>query len=216
MSNQAKRVFLIDDHPIVEAGLKLGFGLGDKFVLIGTEASHDRALDRVEALQPDVILSDLVIDGDLDLSCLTQYREIAPDAHLVAFSSLPVDAYAAKCLAAGADRYVPKSTSPHELVEALSAIIEQPPVKLAAVSAQSEAVAAAPLVVDGVSLTPRESEVGRALSQGLTTSEIAMDLNISKKTVAIHRDNLRTKLSCANSNELITLLARSLTASRAK
>lgn len=207
MGETPARVFLIDDHPIVEAGLRLGFGLSDDFALIGSERNHDQALNRLEHLRPDVILSDLVIDGELDLSYLTQYRTMAPDAHLVAFSSLPPEAYAEKCCAAGADGFVSKATSPHELVAELSQIMRRSPSQGAAgVDKKASKV----LIVDGVTLTPRESEVGLALAQGQSIAKIAERLKISKKTAAIHRDNLRKKLQCTTSNELIALLARNL------
>ncbi len=207
MRQTPARVFLIDDHPIVEAGLKLGFGLSNAFSLIGSERTHDQALNRVEDLNPDVILSDLVIAGELDLTYLTQYRTLLPKAHLVAFSSLPPDAYAEKCSAAGADGFVSKATSPHELVAALTQIMEKAPAPEAPSAGDP---ASKELIVDGVPLTPRESEVGLSLARGQSTADIAARLKISKKTAAIHRDNLRKKLHCRTSNELIALLARNL------
>jgi two-component system NarL family response regulator len=209
MPSSPYRVFLIDDHPIVEAGLRLGFELSDEFKLIGTAVTHDQALGRVEELQPDIIVSDLVINGHLDLSYLSQYREIAPEARLMAFSSLPQDAYAEKCRTAGADGYIAKSTSPHELVARLKEVVEN------AQRTTPSAVNAAGdknLIVDGVSLTQRESEVGRRLAQGQSVQDIATSLGISKKTAAIHRDNLRGKLNCASSYELTALLARRVNA----
>lgn len=208
MRQTPARVFLIDDHPIVEAGLRLGFGLSDDFALIGSEQNHASALNRLEDLSPDVILSDLVINGELDLTYLTQYRTLFPETHLVAFSSLPPEAYAEKCRAAGADGYVSKATSPHELVKALTQILQKTPSQAALKAAST--VKKQVLIIDGITLTPRESEVGLALAQGQSTVEIAECLKISKKTAAIHRDNLRNKLNCTTSNELIALLARNL------
>ncbi len=201
------RVFLVDDHPIVEAGLKLGFSMNDEFLLIGSARSHDQALARVEESQPDVIISDLVINGDLDLNYLDLYREVAPNARIVAFSSLPEETYADKCRAAGADAYVSKSTSPHEVMTRLKQILTEEPPRP---EQHTTAVTGQSLIIDGVALTPRECDVGLRLARGQSTVEIAADLGISKKTAAIHRDNLRNKLHCATSNELIALLARNL------
>ncbi|MGR3500915.1 response regulator [Pseudaestuariivita sp.] len=199
------RVFLVDDHPIVEAGLRLGFSLSEDFELVGTALNHDAALERLDDLKPDVIVSDLVIDGDLDLEYLTQYREHAPESRLVAFSSLPEESFAERCRAAGADGYISKSTSPHDLAARIRAILRQDRAPVS-VSADLDT----PVVVEGVILTPRESQVGRRLAQGQSMGDIAEAFGISKKTAAIHRDNLRTKLHCATSRELIALLARSL------
>ena len=205
MSDTPIRVFLVDDHPIVEAGLRLGFSLSDEFQLVGTALNHDDALNRLDELKPDVIVSDLVIDGALDLEYLSQYREFAPDSRLVAFSSLPEESFAERCRAAGADGYISKSTSPHDLAARIKAILEED-----RAMATAPMKAATPTDVEGVILTPRESQVGRRLAQGQSVAEIAEAFGISKKTAAIHRDNLRAKLHCTTSSELIALLARSL------
>lgn len=207
MSDKPIGIFLIDDHPVVEAGLRLGFGLFEEFRFLGMALNHDHGLDQVEELQPDVIISDLVIDGELDFSQLARYREAAPAARVVAFSSLSAEAYAGKCIEAGADGFISKSTSPHELVKALKAILDTP---------RSDKAAAVPpaqrqiIAVDGVHLTKREGEVAYGLAQGKSILALSEDLGIAKKTVAIHRDNLRIKLNCASSAELIALLARNL------
>lgn len=197
-------VFLVDDHPIVEAGLRLGFGLTDEFRLVGTALSHQQALARIEDLRPDVIVSDLVIDGELDLDYLPHYRQAAPDARLVAFSSLPAEAYAAKCLALGADGFVSKNTSPHELVQELSKILTSDRGARAATVPEDQIT----LVIDGIRLTPREAQLAEGLALGQSVRAIAGTLGISAKTAAIHRDNLRVKLNCASSSELIALLSR--------
>lgn len=200
------RVFLIDDHPIVEAGLRLGFDLTKDFKLIGMALTPDEALSRIEDLVPDVIVSDLVIQGELDLSYIQHYRLAAPQARVVAFSSLSPDAYAEKCIAAGAHGFISKSTSPHELVEALRAVLGD---VADTVPAPDPVETRKSIALDGMRLTAREEEVADRLARGLSIQAIADELSISKKTVSIHRDNLRGKLNCATSTELIALLARS-------
>lgn len=210
MSTRPKSVFLIDDHPIVEAGLRLGFGLSDDFTLIGTALHQDAALDDLKQAQPDVIITDLVFDGVLDLQYLPIYRQAAPDARLVAFSSLAEEAYAPKCRAAGADGFISKSTSPHELVKALRLVLELdegPKLRVCSDALPERQT----FILDGVRITPREHQVAERLARGDSIQTIAELLGVSKKTAAIHRDNLRIKLSCDTSNELIALLARNVT-----
>lgn len=207
MSSPSISVFLIDDHPIVEAGLRLGFGLSEDFALIGTALNHDAALERLDGLQPDVIITDLVIDGELDFRYLPLYRQSVPSAHLVAFSSLSEDAYGPKCRAAGADGFISKSTSPHELVKALRGILTDIDALPSSDDTAKKPTRQA-FMLDGVRLTKREHQVAERLARGLSIQSIAEGLGVSKKTAAIHRDNLRGKLNCATSNELIALLAR--------
>lgn len=205
MGKNVIEVFLVDDHPIVEAGLRLGLGLEHDFRLIGSARTHDSALNALEDLAPDVLVTDLVIDGEVDFSYFAHYRELLPDARIVAFSSLSVVAYGQACRDAGADGFISKSTSPHELAEALRALLSQD--RGAAPEPRGPALTSV-IVLEGIKLTRRESQIARALAEGQSIQSIAEALGISKKTAAIHRDNLRGKLDCPTSAELISLLAR--------
>lgn len=207
MSNRPILVFLVDDHPIVEAGLRLGFSMNNDFALVGTALNHDAALDQLKSVTPDVIVMDLVIDGDLDFRYIPLYRKAIPGARLVAFSSLAENAYAPKCKAAGADGFISKSTSPHELVKALRGVLGDK-AKVEQATAEATQPGKQAFLMDGVRITPRERQVAEGLSRGDSIQTIATELGVTKKTAAIHRDNLRVKLSCTTSNELIALLAR--------
>lgn len=101
MSTKVYSVYLIDDHPIVAAGLRLGMGLTEEFRLIGTSVTHHAALEALETLSPDVIITDLVIDGEVDLDFIGHYRKAAANARVVVFSSLSREAYGEACFAAG-------------------------------------------------------------------------------------------------------------------
>ncbi|GAB5486405.1 MAG: response regulator transcription factor [Parasphingorhabdus sp.] len=200
-------VFLVDDHPIVEAGLRLGFSLNNDFALVGTALNHDAALDQLKSVSPNVIVMDLIIDGDLDFRYIPLYRHAAPNARLVAFSSLAENAYAPKCKAAGTDGFISKSTSPHELVKALQGVLSKKP-DVEQTTAEAPKTEKRAFLLDGVRITPRERQVAEGLARGASIQTIATELGVTKKTAAIHRDNLRIKLRCATSNELIALLAR--------
>ncbi len=199
-------VFLVDDHPIVEAGIRLGFNLTDDFHLIGTALSHDRALNIIGALAPDIVILDLVIEGELQLDYINLYRSLLPShARIVAFSSLEAKIFSDKCQMAGADGFISKSTSPHELVKTLRTILQQP---LRTDQPPQNVEQISDLWLEEVNLTAREKEVAGLLAHGCAIQTIANQLGISKKTAAIHRDNLRGKLNCSTSSELIALLAR--------
>ncbi|TNF18312.1 MAG: response regulator transcription factor [Rhodobacteraceae bacterium] len=102
---------------------------------------------------------------------------------------------------------MPKSTSPHELADALKTMMESGPSS----GPSSVSPDQAPVIaLEGVHLTRREAQIARDLAHGHSITAIAETLGISKKTAAIHRDNLRGKLNCATSSELIALLARAL------
>lgn len=207
-------VFLIDDHPIVEAGLRLGISLQDRFVLAGSATSHDHALSEMALLQPDVILTDLIMAGEMTLDVIEVYREILPETFIAVFSSVAPAQIATRCRHAGADAFFSKDTSPHELLLEIAARLDTQgnpaPIGAAVGTAAGGSGAGASLIVamDGKRLTPRESEVARRLAYGAPLRQIADELAISPKTVGVHRDNIKAKLGCASTGELIALLAR--------
>lgn len=211
-------VFLIDDHPIVEAGLRLGISLQDRFVLAGSATSHDRALAEMALLAPDVIVTDLIMAGEMTLDVIGAYREILPEAFIAVFSSLAPAQVETRCRHAGADAFFSKDTSPHELLLQIAKLLDRhcspaptgAAVGVAVGAATGENGAAGSLVVamDGKRLTPRETEVARRLAHGAPLRQIADELEISPKTVGVHRDNIKAKLGCASTGELIALLAR--------
>ncbi len=211
-------VFLVDDHPIVEAGLRLGISLQDRFVLAGSATSHDQALPELPLLAPDVIVTDLIIAGEMTLDVIAVYRELLPDAFIAVFSSLAPARVATRCRHAGADAFFSKDTSPHALLLEIAGLLDgqsSPDPRGAAAAAAAGAAAggsgaAARLIdaMDGKRLTPRESEVARRLAHGAPLRQIADELAISPKTAGVHRDNIKAKLGCASTGELIALLAR--------
>ena len=208
-------VFLIDDHPIVEAGLRLGISLQDRFVLAGSATSHDRALAEMALLRPDVIVTDLIMAGEMTLDVIEVYREILPETFIAVFSSLKVAQVATRCRHAGADAFFSKDTSPHELLLEIAARLDErqgDPASIGAAvgiaSGGSGAGGSLIVAMDGKRLTPRESEVARRLAYGAPLRQIADELRISPKTAGVHRDNIKAKLGCASTGELIALLAR--------
>jgi len=204
-------VFLIDDHPIVEAGLRLGISLQDRFVLAGSATSHDRALSEMALLRPDVIVTDLIMAGEMTLDVIEVYREILPETFIAVFSSLAPAQVATRCRHAGADAFFGKGTSPHELLLEIAARLDGQqcdPAPIGAAAGGNGAGAGLIVAMDGKRLTPRESEVARRLAHGAPLRQIADELAISPKTVGVHRDNIKAKLGCASTGELIALLAR--------
>jgi len=207
----ARSVFLIDDHPVVSLGLRLAFRESTQFQLVGTAVDAINALDKIEQRTPDAIVVDLVLAGSVELSLVAQCRKAAPSAAIVVFSSLPARLYERQALEAGADAYLTKENDLACLVRLLSGLMAKPGLR----TARADATEAAPLAdglrtgaLDGIHLTYREKEIGRLLGCGLSINRIAQDIGLSPKTVAVHRDNLRRKLDCRDSNELIARLAK--------
>jgi DNA-binding NarL/FixJ family response regulator len=207
----ARSVYLIDDHPVVALGLRLAFRDKSQFELVGTATNPLKALSEIELRMPDAIVVDLVLTGVVELSLVARCREAARSAAIVIFSSLPARLYEREALSAGADAYLSKEHDLSCLVRLLSDIMAQPEARPARTDgtqgpASMEELRKEPL--DGIHLTFREKEIGRLLGNGHSVNRIAHEIGLSPKTVAAHRDNLRKKLDCRSSNELVARLAK--------
>jgi DNA-binding NarL/FixJ family response regulator len=114
-----ERVLVVDDAANLRELLTVLLDVEDDFEVVGTAADGVQALDRADALEPDVVLLDLampVMDG---LQALPALRARLPHARIVIFSGFEHEALAREALAAGADAYIEKGTSVMQLVARL-------------------------------------------------------------------------------------------------
>ena len=208
IGSRTTSVVLVDDHPVVALGLRLAFQERGSFSLIGTATDPTTAPELIERLKPDVVIVDLVFAGAVQLGVIEMCRRACPACTLVVFSSLPARLYEAETLRAGADSYVSKDHDLGGLVDVLSEVASKPGAVREQGAAPATGAGEARLVIGDVHLTPREVEVGRLLSRGLSVARIAEEVGISANTIAAHRDNIRKKLGCRDTAELIARLAR--------
>lgn len=206
-----KSVLLIDNHPVVALGIELAFRGCPNLSLVKKVANPAAAIPAIMACSPDAIVLDLVFDGTIHFSLIQKAQAAMPSAIVVVFSSLPAELYEQAALDAGANFFLSKDHDCSDLVGILSAPFSRP------ISSNVEPVVKtlAGRRAIGPSgsnyeahLTPRESEIAALLSRGLSVAEIAHLVGASKKTVSVHRDNVRIKLRCRDSTELVARLAR--------
>jgi DNA-binding NarL/FixJ family response regulator len=196
---------LVDDHVIVRHSLKVLLQQHAHEVV--AEASNARdALDLAPKVRPQIILMDLEMPGIDGISATRRMRKLVPMAKVLILSAHDDEQQVIEAvIEAGAHGYLLKSDAPDELFHAIRAVVEGKrylgpsvtPIFLEHVSQPHKAATAGP------SLTPREREVLRLLSQGATSKEIAEQLRISPKTAQIHRDNLKQKLNLRTTAEMV-------------
>ena len=119
MRQRRERVLVVDDAANLRELLTVLLDVEDDFEVVGTAADGVQALDKADALEPDIVLLDLampVMDG---LQALPGLRERLPNARIVIFSGFEHEALAREALAAGADAYIEKGTSVMQLVARL-------------------------------------------------------------------------------------------------
>lgn len=200
MAQETIRVLVVDDHAIVRKGIRALLAEIDDIDLVGEAADGQEALAQVEALQPDVVLMDLVmprLDGIEATRLLTSGRS---GPGVLVLTSFAGDDKVFPAIKAGALGYLLKDSEPAELVEAIRQVHRGEP-SLAPdiarkVLTEMRQGAQRPLTPEP--LTERELEVLRLVARGLSNPEIAGRLMVTEATVRSHVSNILGKLHLAN------------------
>lgn len=197
------RLFLVDDHAIVRAGVRALLSGHDGLDVVGEAESGEEALVRVPEAGADVVLLDLSLPGMNGIATARALRAQVPGLRMVALSMHEDPEYVQGFLEAGGSGYVPKSSLEAQLVDAILAVARgeyYAPARLLAELAREMAHGDP---YKHAKLTPREREVVRQIAQGSTYREIAEDLGISEKTVATYRERASEKLGVRSRAELV-------------
>jgi DNA-binding NarL/FixJ family response regulator len=193
-SPPAVRVYLVDDHAIVRAGVRSLLAHHRQVVVVGESETGEDALERVPELSPDIVLLDLSLPGIDGIATARALRDLAPSVRLVALSMHEDTEYVRGFLEAGGSGYVPKSSLEAQLIDALMAVSRGEYYAPARLLAELAREMAQPDPFQKAHLTKRELEVVRQIAQGATYREIAEALRISEKTVATYRERASEKL----------------------
>lgn len=198
------RVLIVDDHEMVRSGLATFLRVSRDLEFAGEAASGEDAIRLCQALQPDVVLMDMVMPG-LDGAAATRaIREHCPDTHVIALTSFPEEDLVQRALQAGATGYLLKNVSAAELAAAIRAA-RQGRSTLAPEAAQALVQQATRPAPPGKDLSPREREVLALMVRGLSNRAIAERLIVSPSTADFHVSNILGKLGVASRTEAVAL-----------
>jgi DNA-binding NarL/FixJ family response regulator len=194
------RVLISDDHAILRTGIQAVLEKEPDITVVGQAASADQAVSKARALQPDVILLDVVMPRKSGFEALPKLREVAPDARVIMLSMQTSPSAIREALVAGASGYLAKHAPESDLVDAIR--------RVARGSGYVDPELAGGLVVsDAAALTEpiseRERDVLFLLALGYTNQEIASMLYISVRTVETHRAHIMQKLNLETRAELV-------------
>jgi DNA-binding NarL/FixJ family response regulator len=206
MSTPPLSVLIVDDHPVVAAGLRLLLEGDADFRLVGEAGDSTMARRRVQEWRPDLIVLDLVLGGRDGLELLEDLRGLHPAGRVLVYSSQDELLYARRALRAGARGYVSKAAGLEVVRTALAALARDEvyvsdTVQRALVREYADGAAGvrpAPLDL----LSDRELQVFRLLGGGLGSAEVAAELRVSLKTVSTYRERLKNKLGLENARAL--------------
>jgi len=199
------RILLVDDHAILREGLRALLSYYSDLEVVGEAEDGAQAIEAVGRLCPDIVLMDIAMPGMNGLQATRCIRQRFPAVSILILTQYGDPPYVLPLLRAGASGYVLKRALGADLIKAIRAVAAgesflYPSVATTVLEKLRQPETAVALEADG--LTPREKEILRQVAQGVTSRQIALDLNISVKTVEWHRANLMSKLNLHSVAEL--------------
>jgi two-component system, NarL family, response regulator NreC len=190
------RVLIADDHETVREGLRLLLDAQPDIEVVGQAADGRQALDEIRRLHPQVVVMDISMPGVNGLAATRAAKTVAPDVAVIALSRHTDEAYVQDLLGAGASGYVLKQSASTELLQAIRAAaageryLDSTLVARHANAYLSRHTNRPP----GATISERESNVLRMMAVGHSNKEIGSALEISVKTVEVHKANAMRKL----------------------
>ena len=213
------RVLLADDQALLRMGFRLVLEAEEGLEVVGEAADGDQAVRQSVALRPDVVLMDVRMPGTNGIVATEQVVERVPGCRVLILTTFDLDEYAFAALRAGASGFLLKDTQPRELVAAIHAVATGDAVVSPRVTRRMLEMFAARLPADGATgergsaalddrlgvLTARETEVLRAIAEGLSNAEIAARLVLSEATVKTHVGRILAKLDLRDRVQAVVL-----------
>lgn len=202
----AIRVLIVDDDPLVRSALGLMLGGRADLTVVGEATDGETALTAVRTLLPDVVLMDVRMPRLNGIEATRRISEQPHAPHIIVLTTFDTDDHVLDALAAGADGFLVKDTSPADLVEAIKTVAAGEtmlsPSVASTVVAHMRVAGTRPAQLDAAarlkSLTSREREVALAIGRGLSNAEIAAELFMSVATAKAHVTRVLDKTGANN------------------
>ncbi|MFB6548651.1 response regulator [Streptomyces sp. NPDC056405] len=205
------RVLLVDDEPLVRAGLRAVLEAQPDIEVVGEAADGAAVIPLVRQVRPDVVAMDVrmpLLDGIEATRALL--RTVADPPKILVVTTFENDEYVYEALRAGADGFLLKRARPAEIVHAVRLIAEGESLlfpasvrQLAAEYGDGGGNRAARAVLERAQLTEREGEVLRLMARGLSNAEIAARLVVGTETVKSHVSSVLAKLGARDRTQAV-------------
>ncbi|WP_067168769.1 response regulator [Microtetraspora niveoalba] len=195
------RLFLVDDHPVVRAGLVALLGGEDDMEIVGEAAGGSEALREIAARKPDVVLMDLQLGDGIDgVEVTRRILELPSPPRVLVLTTYETDADIMRAVDAGATGYLLKACPPEELFQGIRAAAEGETVLSAKVATRMMKRMREP----APALSAREVEILELLASGAGNREIARRLFVTEATVKTHLVHIYGKLGVDTRTAAVT------------
>ena len=206
MSEDRKRVFLVDDHPVLRKGLVRLIDSKPGFMVCGEASTAVDAMTAIREVNPHLVVVDIGLPGTSGIELTKTIRSEFPGVPVLILSMHEEALYATRALRAGALGYIVKQDAIDNITTALQDTLNGKRYLSPGIAEQ--------LQHDGDDdeprsshdlvnlLTDRELEIFELIGKGRDVREISKGLNVSPKTVETHRTNIKEKLKLKNSRQV--------------
>lgn len=200
-------IVVVDDHPIVREGLRTVLEREKDLSVVGEANDGLEAMRLVEQHRPALLIADLRMPGMSGLEVAQQVARRFPETHVLILSMYGGEGYVTEALASGVVGYILKETDSNNIVHAIRHIMAgqrylSPTVSDRVIDSYIHKIQEGTLDPQDT-LTDRERQVLRLVTEGNSTAEIATRLSVSVRTAEHHRANLMRKLRLKNAAEVV-------------
>lgn len=206
--NRKFRIVIVEDHGIMRESMKALLSSGEEFEIVGEAADGHEAIERIQELKPDLVLTDLSMPKMNGIEMIEEIKRRVRETKIIALTVHRGEEYVLAALKAGAEGYVLKEDSYVELSMAMKHVLRgerylSPGISRKLIEGYLNGRKPPRLQSVWDTLTKREREILKLIAEGHRNREIADQLYISVNTVEKHRSNIMEKLNIHNAATLI-------------
>lgn len=203
-------ILITDDHKLVREAWSSILNSDSRFQVIAEGGSGEEAVELAKQLRPNVVILDINLPGISGIDTIPLIRKFSPSSKILGVSLHTQPTYARKMIQKGASGYVTKNSPKEEMFKAIVEISNGGKY----ICDEIKNILSEKMLHDdehlGInSLSQREIEIITFIKKGFSSKEIASDLNLSVKTVEVHRYNLMKKLGLKNAASLVNFVNNS-------
>ncbi|WP_138476435.1 response regulator transcription factor [Dyadobacter bucti] len=214
------RILVVDDHSVVRQGIITLLEDEEDIFIAGEASDGDEVLQKVEEVNPDVVLLDLTMPRMSGLDAMKELIPVHPDVRILVFSMHNNPDYIISALQNGAAGYLQKDTSRDEILRAVRSVVKgelyfPPDASSVIIRNLMKQLARLPETMPKNQetqeksiwniITAREQQILKCLTEGMSSKDIAERFDISSNTVANQRASIMRKANVKNTAELISL-----------
>jgi DNA-binding NarL/FixJ family response regulator len=201
-------ILIADDHKLIRETWSFILNNDNRFVVVAECGDSEQAVEMARTKKPQIVLMDINMTPISGFEATEKIRKVSPGSKVIGVSMHSQPAYAKKMLQIGARGYVTKNSSKEEMITAILEVHAGNKYICDEIKNNiSELVLEENKDVPNVNaLTEREIQIINLIKEGQSSKEIALSLNISLKTVEVHRHNILKKLKLKNSASLVNFI----------